>query len=289
MSSNPLDAAVFDASKELRGRGAPEPEVLFLLGTGLGLLPSKLSSSWRLPLESIAGVPTAWRGATLIAGDVRGVTFWLIEDAPHEEGGRVAAAMPSEHAWARAFPVWLAACSGATICVHTSAGTALGDDQPGAQPPVLAFGSDHLNLSGQTPLLGLGESRLGALFPDQTTVHHARLRERALWHAERLGIPSMQGVLACTSGPSLETPAERVYFQRAGGDVAVQDLAAPLIAAAHSGLSCLSIVGLLPQEPGIDVRRLLEGAEVIAPALEELIEALLPDLAQLSLELREEV
>lgn len=289
MTANPLDEAVFAASKELRGRGAPEPDVLLLMGTGLGLLPGKLSSSWRLPLQGVAGVPPAWRGSTLVAGDLRGATYWLVEDAPREEGGRLSPAAASEPAWARAFPVWLAACSGATVCVQTAAGTDITQAEPGTASPLLAFGTDHLNLSGQTPLYGLGESRLGALFPDQTTLHHPGLRGRALWHAERLGIPAREGVLACASGPGLETPAEREFFKRAGGEVAVQDLAGPLIAAAHSGLSCLAIVGLLPHEESVDVRRLLEGAEAIAPALEELIDALLPELAQLSLELREEV
>lgn len=289
MTSNPLDEAVYDASKELRGRGAPEPEVLFLMGTGMGLLPSKLSSTWRLPLASVAGVPAAWRGATLVAGDLRGATMWLIEDAPQEAGGRVLPSSPADPAWVRAFPVWLAACSGATLCVHTSAGTHLDATELSKPAPLLALGRDHLNLSGMTPLLGLGESRLGALFPDQTTLHHPKLRERALWHASRLGIPAIEAVLACTSGPGLETPAERAYFRAAGGDVAVQDLAAPLIAAAHAGIACLSIVGLLPHEERVDVRRMLEGAEAIAPALEEVIDALLPDLAQLSLELREEL
>ncbi|MFT7484790.1 MAG: hypothetical protein ACI9F9_000634, partial [Candidatus Paceibacteria bacterium] len=57
MSLSTLDECVFTASKELHGRGAPDPEVLFLMATGLGLLPTAYQSSWQMPLEKIAGVP----------------------------------------------------------------------------------------------------------------------------------------------------------------------------------------------------------------------------------------
>lgn len=284
----PLDEAVFAASKELRGRGAPEPEVLMLLGTGLGLLPSTLEAEWRLPLESVAGVPRAWRGATLHAAEQHGAGFWMLEDAPGEGalGDGPRGAHPT---WARAFPVWLAACSGATVLLHTSAGCRLPGREAQDEPPSLALGRDHLNLSGSTPLLGLGESRLGALFPDQTQVHHAALRRRALQHAQRHGLTAWEAVLACTAGPALETPAEREFLARVGGEVAVQDLAGPLIAAAHGGLACLALVAVLEERGGVDVARLLRGAEALAPALEELVEALVPDLAQIALELREEL
>ncbi len=288
MSTNTLDESVYAASKELRGRGAPEPEVLFLMGTGVGLLPSGLSASWRLPLEGIAGIPAAWRASTLIAGEAHGATFWFLEDAPGERQGRLGAGHEEAH-WTRAFPIWLAACSGATICVHTSAGSRLPTCDVGDGPPTLALGRDHINLSGSTPLFGLGESRLGALFPDQTTLHHTGLRRIAMRLAAKRGLHVIEAVLACTAGPALETPAEREFMARAGAEVSVQDLAAPLIAAAHSGLACLSIVALLDGDGELDVARLLTGAEALAPALEELLEALIPDLAKLAVELREEL
>jgi purine-nucleoside phosphorylase len=287
MSANLLDDSIYAASKELRGRGAPDPEVLFLMGTGMGLLPSVLNAAWRLPLESVAGVPAAWRNATLVAADSGAATFWFIEDAPGERQGRLGPASDAPP-WERAFPVWLAACSGATLCVHTSAGSRLQSAPDEVAQPALGIGRDHLNLSGSTPLFGLGESRLGPLFPDQTTVHHPFLRQRALSLANERGIAARESVLACTAGPTLETPAEREYYARAGADVAVQNLAGPLIAASHAGLACLAVVALLEDSGELDVARLLEGAESVAPALDELLEAMIPDLARVSLELREE-
>lgn len=290
MSDHALDDAVFAASKELRGRGAPEPDALMLFATGVGLVPSTLGADGRFPLEGVAGVPRAWRGATLQTAEAHGATFWMLEDAPGCADGLLSAGA-REPAWARAFPIWLAACSGATLCLHTSAGSDVSNEREARTEAgaTLALARDHINLSGGTPLFGLGESRLGALFPDQTAVHHAGLRREALEIAGRRGLNAREVVLACSAGPALETPAEREFYARAGAEVSVQDLAAPLIAAAHCGLSCLSVVAVLQEGPEVDVARLLEGAEALAPSLEELVEGLVPILARVSLDLREEL
>lgn len=284
MSASPLDESAWSASKELRGRGAPDPDVLLLMATGVGLLPGAFQARFELPLEGISGVPRAWRGLTLRAGDLEGATFWLLDDAPSDDGAGDAAA------WERAFPVWLAATSGASLCVHTSAGTALGPDAAAARGRIAVL-RDHLNLSGGSPLLGLGESRLGPLFPDQSRTHHAGLRSIALRTAERLGLGALEGVAACTAGPAIETPAERDWYHRAGADLAVQELAAPLIAAAHAGLSCLALVALISgdRERGADVAGLIESAQALAPGLEDLLRELAPDLARVAFEEREEL
>ncbi len=285
MTSNVLDDSIYAASKELEGRGAPAPDVLFLLGTGVGLLPSSFDASWRLPLERVAGVPPIWRSSHLLAAESGGMSFWFIEDAPGENprgGGH-----PAEEPWARAFPVWLAACSGATVCVLTAAGSALPDESGATAEGKLALIRDHINFSGTTPLRGLGESRLGPLFPDQTQVHDAALRGAGLAHAERLGLPVVEGVVACTTGPALETPAERTFYARAGASVAVQDLAGPLIAMSHAGLACLAIVAVLDSGEDVDVAAMVAGADRLAPALDELLNVLTPHLADRALALRE--
>jgi purine-nucleoside phosphorylase len=277
-----LEQAVRAASADLAARDLPQPDALFLLGTGVGLLPGALKASTRVPLERVAGVPEAWHGQMLFAGDLAGASVWMLEDAPGraEEGSE----SPSTRAarWTRAFPCWLAASAGAGVLVHTSAGVALAEPgrEPAAPPGTLGLVRDHLNVSGHTPLTGLGDSTLGPLFPDTTALHHAALRARALAIAAEHGLAAAEVVCACTLGPSLETPAERLWLARAGADVAVQNLADPLLAAAHAGLAVLAIACVTDSgRGGADIASMVDQAYRLAPALEELCSSLGPDLA----------
>ena len=65
MSPAPLDRAVRSARDEIEFAGVTWPQVLFLLGTGTGVLPERLDGRGSLPLASLTGVPESWRPAVL--------------------------------------------------------------------------------------------------------------------------------------------------------------------------------------------------------------------------------
>ena len=263
-NDNPLDRAAESARAALSGAGALQPCALLLLATGTGQLPGRLERTGRAPLSRIAGVPACWADCVLHWGELRGLPVWMLEDAARETA-------PSDPAWHAGFPVWLAAAAGASTLIHTSAGAALAR---GDAPAVgtLALARDHVNLSGATPLLALGESRLGPLFPDQTRLHDGALRRSALDSAAELGLAAREVVVACSLGPALETPAERAHFARAGADVAVQRLATPLLAAAHAGLGVLAIVVVVQDaQASLDLARITAASRALAPALDDLL------------------
>lgn len=272
-----LDVSVLGAAASIEAAGIPAPRALLLLGTGGGLLPLRLARSSRTSLSRFDAVPAAWQGGTLHSGELSGTPLWILEDAPGaaERGGLPEADEPP---WVRGFPCWLAAAAGASVLVHASAGTSL---VPEIAPGSLAFAADHLNLSGRTPLTGLGGSCLGPLFPDLSGLHHAELRARALAICTSSGIRACEAVVACAIGPALETPAERRWFARAGAGVSVQGLEGPLLAAAHAGLRALAIVCVTDGgEDAPDVATILTNAERMAPALEDLLAALGPEIGR---------
>lgn len=263
-----LDAAVAQAERRLARHELPRPTALFLMATGAGILPTRLERAGRLPLERVDGVPRLWREGLLHYGELNGLACWILEDGQVESDA-------GDPAWARAFPVWLAAAAGASVMIHTSAGHALDATESGLGAlPVgsLALLSDHLNLSGATPLEALGESRLGPMFPDLSLLHDDPLRARALATAVRLGLQAVPSIAACTAFPALDTPAERRFYARAGANVAVQGLADPLLAAAHAGLGALAAVVVVAEgdEP-VDVAHVAAVAREIAPALDDLL------------------
>jgi purine-nucleoside phosphorylase len=280
-----LDEHVARARASLEQRGIRSPDALFFLATGAGQLPGRLSPSARVPLSKIDGVPPAWRELVLHSGEIGGTRLWILEDAAGdpEEG---CAAPIGEEPWVGGFPCWLAASAGASLCVHTSAGTALpADGALALAPGSIAFASDHVNLSGRTPLVGLGASKLGPLFPDLTRLHDTALRAEALAQANGLGLPCAEAVVACTIGPALETPAERAFWSRAGAQIAVQNLATPLHACAHAGLSVLCLIAVTDAAPGIaDLRGMVAHAARLAPAIEDLLCALVPAIGRAAAE-----
>lgn len=280
-----LDHAVDEAAAHLDEALPAAPAALLLLGTGQGTLPGAMSPARRVYLGDVPGVPRPWRDAELVAGRLGTLEAWVLEDAPGDleygEGGA-----PVDAPWSRSFPVWLAAASGARVCVLTAAGGGLTED---LEPPTLTLVGDHLNLSGRTPLEGMGETRLGPLFPDQTALLDPHLAERARSRAAEQGIPLHEVVAAGVLGPALATPAERRWYRAAGADVFAQELSANLHACAHAGLATLALVAVTDSaDLPLRMPELVARAEATAPALEDLLSSLLGDVADLAAELEEE-
>lgn len=279
--TNPLDQLVGHLWKSLAADSVPRPDVVVSLATGLDLLPERLIDGAEVALADHAELPAPLAAARLYHGrwtkpaaegddstpsPLEGVRVWIVLD------GSLEPRLPSEidvPAWASLVPIWLAAKAGASFLLHASAGLALHEQ---LEPGTLALLHDHVNFGAPSPLTGLGESELGPLFPDTTHLHHKALRQLAQRVAGERGLPVREALAACVPAPQLDTPAECAFYAKAGADLVVQGLGAPLLAAAHAGLGVLAVSVVL-DGPGreLDVRELLERAEQTAPALEELL------------------
>ena len=279
-SMQSLDETVATVAKALEEHSPPAPEALVLSATGVGELRDGLQGGVEIALGEVNGTPEQWQQVVLHAGRLGATSVWLLEDHAGEPS--------SDHTappWVRGFPTWLAASAGASICVHTSAGSALPGGE--AKEGDIALVRDHLNLSGTTPLLALGSSKLGPLFPDLSRLHHVGLRQAASKAAQTLGIACQEAVVACTMGPALETAAERRLYASFGADLSVPSLAPPYLAAGHAGLALLGLVAVVESgDEAVDVARILERASTLQPSLENLISALDDDLKNAANKLR---
>lgn len=289
-TTNPLDRLVGELWKSLAADSVPRPDVLVNLATGLDLLPERLSDGREIRLGDHAELPDDLASTRLFCGTLHahpsasdaaaGTSTWVVSDNSLEP--RVPGAAP---AWHGLLPIWLASKAGAGFMLHASAGHALArGDSKGLAPGGLALLRDHVNFGAASPLSGLGESELGPLFPDTTHLHDTSIRELALRMARERGLTAGEAIAACVPAPHLDTPAECAFYAKAGADLVVQGLAAPLIAAAHAGLRVLSVCAVLDgPERELDVRAMLEQAELTAPALEELLLAVCRELPASSL------
>src|SRR5690606_12946512 len=103
------------------------------------------------------------------------------------------------------FPVRVLVRAGVQRLVITNAAGGLGE---GFQAGDLMAISDHINFSGQNPLVGKHHESLGERFPDMSQAYSPRLLEIAKQCAQELSLPIRTGVYAVLGGPSYETPAE---------------------------------------------------------------------------------
>jgi purine-nucleoside phosphorylase len=99
--------------------------------------------------------------------------------------------------------------------------------------------SDHINLTGTSPLLG------SAKFLDLTEAYSLRLREKFRTAARKIDIVLHDGVYAGGVGPQYETPAEVRMLQKLGADAVGMSTVLEVIQARALGLevagfSCLT-------------------------------------------------
>ena len=136
---------------------------------------------------------------------------------------------------------------------------------------------DHINLLGDSPLIGPNVDELGPRFPDMSEPYDRVLQGVAREAAAELGIRLNRGVYVAVPGPQLETRAEYRMLRALGADVVGMSTVPEVIVARHMGLRVLglSIItdACLPDalEP-VDVARIIAAAGAAEPHLTRLIE-----------------
>ena len=155
-----------------------------------------------------------------------------------------------------------AAATGASIMVLTNGAGGIRESWTPGQPVLI---SDHLNLTGATPLEG-------ATFLDLTDLYAHRLRALA-----RTIDPALdEGVYTQLRGPQYETPAEVRMVRTLGGDLVGMSTALEAIAARQAGMEVLGFSLVTNLAAGIQTTP-LSHEEVIEAgrAAEPVISALL--------------
>jgi purine-nucleoside phosphorylase len=146
-------------------------------------------------------------------------------------------------------PVRTAAATGCRAIVLTNG---CGGLKPTWSPGTPVLISDHINLTGASPLSG-------ANFVDLTDLYSPRLRGRA-----RELDPSLdEGVYVQFPGPHYETPAEIEMVRRIGGDLVGMSTTLEAIAAREAGMEVLGISLVTNLAAGINDQP-LNHAEVLA-------------------------
>jgi purine-nucleoside phosphorylase len=209
------------------------PVLGIVLGSGLGGLADDLQDAVAIPFEDLPGWPPATapgHHGRLLLGHLAGRPVALLQGRMHlYEGNAVGLVVQ---------PVLLFRRLGATAVILTNAAGGL---DPGFRPGTLMVIRDHLNLTGENPLLGPNADAIGPRFPDMTEAWSARLRTAMHAAGSAEGVELAEGVYVALSGPSYETPAEVRMYAGLGGHAIGMSTVLECIAARWAGLEVCGV------------------------------------------------
>jgi purine-nucleoside phosphorylase len=207
------------------------PQWGLVLGSGLGGFAERMAVEAVVPYSEIAGLSqsrVAGHAGEFVFGTLGGVPVVAARGRVHLYEGRSAADVT-------AHVRWIAERGIRKLVLTNAAGTCNAAFAPGGWMML----SDHLNLTGTSPLLG------AANFFDMSEVYSARLRAHFSAAANAAGMTLHEGIYAGLLGPQYETPAEVRMLQKLGADAVgmstvLEAIQARALGLEVAGFSCLT-------------------------------------------------
>jgi purine-nucleoside phosphorylase len=211
------------------GRGLDVGMIGIVLGSGLGVLADEVEVSREVGFAeaglAVSTVPG--HAGKFVFGKLGGTDVVLMKGRVHLYEGHGADAVT-------AGVRWMAGQGVDSLVLTNAAGTVNRDFEPGGWMML----SDHLNLTGTTPLVG-------AQFIDMSEVYDAAWRADFSKAAADSGVKLNEGVYAGLRGPQYETPAEVRMVRTLGADAVgmstvLEAIQARALGMRVAGFSCLT-------------------------------------------------
>ncbi len=143
--------------------------------------------------------------------------------------------------------------------------------------------TDHINLTGENPLIGPNMDELGERFPQMNDLYTMGYRRKMTKIALGLGIEVKLGIYAGLKGPNLETGAELNMLKTIGADLVGMSTVTEVIAAKHAGMKILGLsIVTNAESPGIasdtNHEAVIDVASKNVPDLMKLIEEFIKEI-----------
>lgn len=209
------------------------PDIGIVLGTGLGNFIEHINIKHNISYSEIPHFPVSTvkgHQGMLILGTVNGVNVVALKGRFHYYEGYTMQEVT--------FPVRVLKYLGIR---HLFLSNASGGTNPGFRVGDMMVIEDHINLTGQNPLIGENDERFGPRFPDMSEVYDAKLVRLAEKVAADKNLEIKKGIYAAVTGPNYETPAEYKYIRNIGADAVGMSTVPEAIVARHMNLSCFAI------------------------------------------------
>ena len=209
------------------------PEIGIILGTGLGTLGEKIDDKCVIPYEKIPHFPVSTvesHMGNLILGKLGGKYVVVMQGRFHLYEGYNAVQI--------VFPVRVMKLLGIKILLESNAAGGL---NPLFKSGDIVMIYDHINLTGESPLIGQNDERFGVRFPDMSHSYDEELMKFAEEVALDVKVVLKKGVLVGLKGPNLETKAEYRFLRLIGSDMVCMSTVSEVIAGVHLGLRIFGV------------------------------------------------
>lgn len=205
------------------------PEVGYILGSGLGEFGDHIQEKTVISYSEIPHFKkpkVEGHSGEMVIGKLSGKTVVAMKGRVHFYEGHTTDEV--------VYPVRVLGKMGVKTLVVTNSSGGLKKTMKAGEFMVI---TDHINLTGQNPLIGTNDPELGVRFPDMTTAYNKDLTKKLLATLKKLKIRHSKGVYCGVTGPTYETPAEIRYMNKIGGGAVGMSTVMEVIAAHHMGMS----------------------------------------------------
>ena len=249
------------------------PEVLLILGSGLGDVTNEITKDAEISYKEIPEFPFSTapsHAGNLVSGEFYGKHVLVMQGRLHLYEGWKADEI--------AFPIRVARSLGVNKMIVTNAAGALNTS---FEPGSIMMLTDHINFTGQNPLIGSHDDELGLRFPDMSDVYDKKLQRIVSNCFKNAGIKLSKGIYAGITGPSLETSAERRFLKGSGADAVGMSTVMEVIAAKQAGFEIVGLSAITnkadggPEQQPDTIEEVLEYASVAGKKIKSILPGLL--------------
>jgi len=224
------------------------PEILVILGSGLGDCADTFKNKTVIPYDTIPNFPKSTvvgHSGNLVIGEVHGKLVAAMQGRVHYYEGYTMREVT--------FPARVFCVLGVKKAVITNAAGGINKDfLTGA----LMIITDHINFMGENALRGPNLDDFGPRFPDMSEAYNIELRNKMKQVAEKLNINIKEGVYIAMSGPTYETPAEIKMASIMGADAVGMSTVPEVAVLNHSGVEVVGVSCITNLAAGISDTKL---------------------------------
>jgi purine-nucleoside phosphorylase len=266
---------VLQTTEFLTARIEKKPEIALMTGTGLAGCVDAVVLSASFRYDDVLHFPAATvesHTGKLLFGDMAGKPVVVMQGRFHLYEGY----SPLEVT----FPIRVFQHLGVKCLIISNAA---GGINPEFKAGDIMIITDHINLTGENPLIGIADDRWGLRFPDMSAAYSAALAAVAEQAGKNSGWVLRKGVYGGLKGPSLETPAEIRFLKTIGADAVGFSTIQEVIVAVQAGMKVLGLSTITnthdPDNPvPAKVEHIIGVAEATVPKLAAVIEAVIESM-----------